>query len=468
MAAKRMEEEKKRLLSKGGLLDDWNGMLTRGLPPEELSWRDGRDYGEAILEVARSSLVKGGLFEYECYDDRKKPQGRALLMLKDWDNFPEGRLEGAHLVASDPYYEWYAQHHLKENRCVYHLCSDEVGKCKAKLPRGDRREVVHVQRWRLVNPLTMVENDYMREFALGLIKDWVTSFVPTERVPEPPGIPPPEAPRGPGGGARNDPTGLDKAAREAAMEVDEAENKEKEKKEKRSDPGGPRGSVGLLLERRAIDRREAEKSKEEEKRSRKRKSRSRSRRRRKKRRSSASSHSRAGRSGSSQSSEDFRMPSARGEDELWRLSKKHPGKLLRRTMKELQRYLGEMGAEGDAPESWMRYRVLGYINQIVLVQHPPNTIGVRNYRELITLGNGIDFLLQGRLAELGDLMVQRLKALETSFGEQGWHTARHQELIPPQAASLTTEEERRRAARQELANSKLRQLSLKNRGQPTK
>ena len=105
MAAKRMEEEKKRLLSKEGLLDDWNGMLTRGLPPEELSWRDGRDYGEAILEVARSSLVKGGLFEYECYDDRKKPQGRALLMLKDWDNFPEGRLEGAHLVASDPYYE---------------------------------------------------------------------------------------------------------------------------------------------------------------------------------------------------------------------------------------------------------------------------------------------------------------------------------------------------------------------------
>ena len=76
MAAKRMEEEKKRLLSKGGLLDDWNGMLTRGLPPEELSWRDGRDYGEAILEVARSSLVKGGLLSTSATMTGKSHKGR--------------------------------------------------------------------------------------------------------------------------------------------------------------------------------------------------------------------------------------------------------------------------------------------------------------------------------------------------------------------------------------------------------
>ena len=162
------------------------------------------------------------------------------------------------------------------------------------------------------------------------------------------------------------------------------------------------------------------------------------------------------------------MPSTRGEDELWRLSKRHPGKLLKRTMKELQRYLGDIAAEEGALDDWMKYRMLGYVNQIVLTQHPPSSIGVRNYRELITLGTGIDLLLQGRLAELGDLMAQRLKALETSLGETGWQTARHQELIPPQAASLTTEEERRRAARQELATSKLRQLTSKNRNQVIK
>ena len=387
-------------------------------------------------------------------------------MLKDWDNFPEGRLEGAHLVASDPYYEWYAQHHLKENRCVYHLCSDEVGKCKAKLPRGDRREVVHVQRWRLVNPLTMVENDYMREFALDLIKDWVTSFVPAERVPEPPGIPPPEAPRGPGGGARNDPNGLDKAAREAAMEVDETENKEKEKKEKRSDPGGPRGSVGLLLERRAIDRREAEKSKEEEKRSRKRKSRSRSRRGGK-RRSSASSHRRAGRSGSSQSSEDFRMPSAGGRTNFGGCPKstREVAAAHHEGTSEVSRRDGGRGRRSGKLDAIPDARL-----------HQPDRAGAAPSEH----HRGSQLSRAHHAGQWDRLPTPRSPSRtgrpHGSAPESPGNLLRGTGLAhsspsgadSPQAASLTTEEERRRAARQELANSKLRQLSLKNRGQPTK
>jgi hypothetical protein len=464
-----MEEVKKKLLAKGGLMEDWNRMMTGDLPLEDVSWKDGKLYGQAILELARSCLVKGGLLEYECYDDRKRPQGRAVIVLSDWENFPEGLLQGSHLAASDPYYEWYAQKNLKDGRCLYHLCGEEFNKCKVKLARGDRREVVHIQKWRLVNPVTMIENEYMKGLAVDLVTRLVDGFTPASRVPEPPGVPPPEAPGGPGVGRQGDVTGLDRAAREAAMEEPgRGERKDHGKAAKGSSPGAPRGSVGLLLERKAAERREAEKEKEEDRRGRKRRSRSRSRRRKKKRRSSASSRSQSGRSKSDESSGDFRMPSARGEDELWRLSKRHPGKLLRRTMKEFQRYLGEMSAEGSGPESWMKYRMLGYINQIVLTQHPPQSIGVRNYRELITLGTGIDLLLQGRLAELGDLMAQRLKALETSLGEQGWVTARHQELIPPQAASLTTEEERRRAARQELATSKLRQLTMRSKGQAPK
>jgi hypothetical protein len=464
-----MEDEKRKLLAKGGLVEDWNRLMTRDLPLEDLTWKDGKLYGEAVLELARSCMVKGGLLEYECYDDRKKPQGRALLCLSDWESFPDGLLQGAHLAASDPYYEWYAQQRLKDGKCLYHLCADESSKCKFKLARGDRREVVHIQKWRLVNPLAMMENEYMRKLALELVKRLVEDFVPAARVPEPTGRPPPEAPGGPGVGGRADVTGLDRAAKEAALEEDtRGERKPQERRKKGDGPGVPRGSVGLLLEQKAVERREGEKEKEEERRGRKRRSRSRSRRRKKKRRSSETSQSKSGRSESGESSGDFRMPSTRGEDELWRLSKKHPGRLLKRTMKELQRYLGEMSAEGETQEGWMRYRMLGYINQIVLTQHPPNTIGVRNYRELITLGTGIDLLLQGRLAELGDLMAQRLKALETSFGEQGWQTARHQELIPPQAASLTTEEERRRAARQELAVAKLRQMNMKNKGQGSK
>ena len=72
-------------------------------------------------------------------------------------------------------------------------------------------------------------------------------------------------------------------------------------------------------------------------------------------------------------------------------------------------------------------------------------IGVRSHRELI---------IMGELPELGDLLMQRLKALETSLVGSNWISARHQELIPPQAASLSSESERRRAAKQEAASLK--------------
>jgi hypothetical protein len=185
-----MEEVKKKLLAKGGLMEDWNRMMTGELPLEDVSWKDGKLYGQAILELARSCLVKGGLLEYECYDDRKRPQGRAVIVLSDWENFPEGLLQGSHLAASDPYYEWYAQKNLKDGRCLYHLCGEEFNKCKVKLARGDRREVVHIQKWRLVNPVTMIENEYMKGLAVDLVTRLLDGFTPASRVPEPPGVPP--------------------------------------------------------------------------------------------------------------------------------------------------------------------------------------------------------------------------------------------------------------------------------------
>ena len=410
--------------------------------------------------------------EYECYDDEKRPQGRALVMLRDWESFPDGLVQATHLASSDEYYEWYARQTLKEDKCLYQLCQEKHADCRVRLARGDRRELVHVQRWRLVSPLVMAESEYLKVLAIKLMKEWVDSFVPIARVPEPPGLPPPEGPSGPGGKGGGDHTGLDRIAREAAQAEKLEEDRKGDGRKSRAEAQGiPRGSVGLMLERKAAERREHQESKEKERKGhRRRKSRSRSRGRRRKRnkKTSESSRSKSGKSSSSQSSEGFQVPSTRGEEELWRLSRKHPGRLLKRAMKELQRYLGEIAVEGDEEAHWMKYRMMGYVNQIVLTQHPPNNIGVRNYRELVTLGNAVDLLLQGRLGELGDLLVQRLKALETSLGDQGWQTARHQELIPAQSASLTSEGERRKAARLELANSKLKQLTLKNRGQGQK
>ena len=146
---------------------------------------------------------------------------------------------------------------------------------------------------------------------------------------------------------------------------------------------------------------------------------------------------------------------------MWRLSKKNPGVLLRKGMQEMGRYLADRApAEGEA-EDWIANKMMAYVSQVILNQHPPASIGIRNHRELLTLGRAIDLLVQGHLPELGDLLMQRLKALETSFADQGWHSARHQELIPSHAASLTTEAERRKTAKMEVAANKLKEITMR-------
>ena len=104
---------------------------------------------------------------------------------------------------------------------------------------------------------------------------------------------------------------------------------------------------------------------------------------------------------------------------------------------------------------------MAYVNQIMLANHSNQTLGIR-IREAQTLGRAIDMLMAGNLGGLGDLLMQRLKALETAVAEQSWNSARHQELIAPQAASLTNQAERESAAKAEARASKLRATLGKN------
>ena len=86
-------------------------------------------------------------------------------------------------------------------RGLFHLCSSKLKDCSVRIGRGDRRELVHVQRWRLVSPLIMVENEYIKSLGLQLVREWVENFHPAQRVP----------PRHPRGGVRDD-TGLENVA----------------------------------------------------------------------------------------------------------------------------------------------------------------------------------------------------------------------------------------------------------------
>ena len=158
---------------------------------------------------------------------------------------------------------------------------------------------------------------------------------------------------------------------------------------------------------------------------------------------------------SSESSEGFHGAPTRGGTDLWKLSQRNPGRLLKAGMQEMSRYLADrVGDNHDV--AWHDRRVLAYVNQIMMNQGGGGGLGVRNQREAITLATCIDQLLTGNLGGLGDTLMQRLKALETAVQEQSWQSARHQELISPQNASLTATDERDKAARTELKMLKLR------------
>ena len=88
---------------------------------------------------------------------------------------------------------------------------------------------------------------------------------------------------------------------------------------------------------------------------------------------------------------------------------------------------------------------------------PSSSHGVRSHREMVTLAMTIDELLGGRIMHALDLLLQRFKAIEASFEEGGWQTARHLELIPGGGAGLLREDERAAAAKAEIQASKLRE-----------
>ena len=112
---------------------------------------------------------------------------------------------------------------------------------------------------------------------------------------------------------------------------------------------------------------------------------------------------------------------------------------------------------------WNEVRVEMYLNQVFFVQNPESTVGLRSTREMRTWGKVLDLLLDGRFGELGDVAIQRLKALETAHKEGSWDLARHHELIPAALASITGEEERHVAARTEMQELKLKEAMEKAR-----
>ena len=444
-----MERLKEDLFRKGGEETDWQLILNEGLRLEDHVWYEAAESGDPKKRVSESFGI-GRVLEYRCYDARWRPQGKAMIEIVGHGDEGEETLKGIHITASDPYYEWYGGAKLGVGNCVYHLCSKAGKRCGFKLERGDGRELIHLSEWRLVNGGIMMAEDYGREAGLARVRDGVRRFIPH-----------PVAPPGAGGAGLG--AGLDLAVEK--LRVPEPEDERPIAGGHRGEGGGEKRlgkkRVGEVLIEKASDYEVKHPPKKKRK---KKKPREGDRMEKKK-------HSR-GEKGvetdssddeSSASSESFHAAPTRGGADLWKLSQRNPGKLLKSGMMELSRYLADrVGDSHEVP--WHDRRVLAYVNQIMLTQGGGSGLGVRNQREAITLATCIDQLLSGNLGGLGDTLMQRLKALESAVHDQSWQSARHQELISPQNASLTSNEERDRAARTEIKMLKLRSSLMKTKG----
>ena len=424
-------------------------------PTADSTWVTGEELGEEALKIAQDSMEQDRIIEYSCYDDQGNPQGRAVLKLMDWEDKDEGLLVAGHGECSDEYYQWYAQHQLtKGEGAIYHICRSSARKCKFKLPRRDKRTVIHLDRWRLMSPATMLAADYLKVVGSRLGKEQLALAAEDKKRRRD------EQDKGHPSG-----TGIDGALDDARANVPPfppppapSEEKRGRDKEKRSDKEKDKRRKRSLSEQLAENvkrSQEAERSRSRKRKSKKKKEAKRS----KKKRGLDESSSESGRSSSSESSH-FQSAPARGGD-LWRIAQKKPGQLATRSLNEMIRFLAERSEGGAEGPTWAGQKVLAYLNQVVLVNHPPSKIGPRSHRELVTLAMSVDEILSGNLKKALDLLLQRFKALETSLLDGGWHTARHLELIPAASASLTTENERHIAAKAELQSIKLKEAMSK-------
>ena len=421
-------------------------------PLSECNWCIANDAGRQALEIARDLFETGRLIEYHCYDDHGNNQGRGVLELQQWEDTSDGLFGAKHGQSSDAYYDWYAQNELSKG-AVYHVCQGSAKSCRRRLPRGDKRILIHVDRWRLLTPQVMVDQGYLKSQGVALGRAAIEERAKA-KAPVYPGatgldaaLAAPQAPLGDGGA---------RGSQEDAPRPREAEKKDRRRSRSR---GRRRHLADKIADQEKKKAEEQDKEADEKERRKKTKKRKGDKGRR--RRDSPSSGSSSRSSSATSSGSLFRPSSVRGGD-LWRLSQKKPGRLTEMALKRMSRYLAGQAERGLEASAWENQKVLAYLNQIVLTAAPPAKIGVRAHRELVTLATALDELLASRTLHCLDVLMQRFKAVEVSIQDGHWSLARHYELILAAGAMLSREEEREMATKAEVRQLKLKEAISKS------
>ena len=150
-------------------------------------------------------------------------------------------------------------------------------------------------------------------------------------------------------------------------------------------------------------------------------------------------------------SEVFHEASPRASSNLLVRSRRLPGRLLAEALSSMRSFFWSQGEAEIADQP----RVLAYLETVFNQRYGKDAVGLRTSREMRTIAESIDALMEGDVFRAGDLLIQRFKALETSVIDGTWVRALHHELIPEEGVGLASAEERQAISRLELQRRKL-------------
>ena len=134
--------------------------LSLGRSVQDLAWYEGGDLGGRAQRAAKDLFESERMLEYQCYDVSWQPQGRGVIALQEWDDRDQCLFTGLHGPASDGYYQYYVDKDMGRSNGLYHICDCKASRCKVRKGRADRRELIHIDKWRLQTPSSMFDSPY--------------------------------------------------------------------------------------------------------------------------------------------------------------------------------------------------------------------------------------------------------------------------------------------------------------------
>ena len=144
-------------------------------------------------------------------------------------------------------------------------------------------------------------------------------------------------------------------------------------------------------------------------------------------------------------------------------AQKRPGRLTSRLLVKMQSMLAR---DTGAPFSLAAQQstltppsATPYLLTVLAPLHK-DKMGLRQMRELRTITACLDEIARGNPQKGGDILSQRLKALELQMADGGWSRAQYLELISPEGATLAERSEQAMASKEQAQEARMRQALL--------